>query len=456
VFEFTPELDVAYDLLECGVALCSQSVPPLFADNFDCQTMDDFVGGILENDLVENTLYARVLKPGEGYAARVNNMHNYLAVAADVVQRWAHPVVPESANSGCRMQRRNVYKRKDAQLAAGCWLEADVVLGRRCHVAEGATLNEVSLGDDAEVGNRASIRCSVIMRGARVGDGCQIAQSVIGPDVVLGTGCVVPPRCILAEGVHLPANTTLKELTRLVAKPPEDGFSDEEEEAVPDSNGQYGPKAHLYFEEDSDDEEEEEEKPEKDADALAKRRWGLPLSDQEQDDEDVTDTDSEASSDFPPIDHVIDDDDAKQFHTEVLESLQRGIKEKIEPANLTVEINSSRHAYAATWSMVIHSVTMSLLTISLNAEEGRNGPKLLKEIKRVIGQVRTPPLASMGAPTSYLSLSVLVLAAHVLQKRADGVGLPLCRGMLLPRERERLRGHCQERHSRLVRRRRRL
>ncbi len=41
--------------------------------------------------------------------------------------------------------------------------------------------------------------------------------------------------------------------------------------------------------------------------------------------------------------------DLAVFHQEVLESLQRGAKENLAPENLQVEINSSRHAYNATW-----------------------------------------------------------------------------------------------------------
>ncbi len=37
------------------------------------------------------------------------------------------------------------------------------------------------------------------------------------------------------------------------------------------------------------------------------------------------------------------------FHNEVLDSLQRGVSQDLNPENLVVEINSSRHAYNETW-----------------------------------------------------------------------------------------------------------
>ena len=37
-----------FDLLDLGIAICTQAVPPLFADNFDCQTLDEFIIGVLQ------------------------------------------------------------------------------------------------------------------------------------------------------------------------------------------------------------------------------------------------------------------------------------------------------------------------------------------------------------------------------------------------------------------------
>ena len=46
-----------------------QEVPVLFSDNFDCQTLDEFVKGTLENDLTDHTIYVHAIED-ESYAAR--------------------------------------------------------------------------------------------------------------------------------------------------------------------------------------------------------------------------------------------------------------------------------------------------------------------------------------------------------------------------------------------------
>ncbi len=75
--------------------------------------------GIIGDDLVENTLYASVLT--EGYAARVNNLRNYVSVSLDVLRRWLYPIVPDDEDGGdrdgFRRHRDNVYKCTDAQLS---------------------------------------------------------------------------------------------------------------------------------------------------------------------------------------------------------------------------------------------------------------------------------------------------------------------------------------------------
>ena len=54
-------------------------MPPLFADNFDCQTLDDLVHGVIENDLIDSTLYMHDVE--EYYAARISDPMTYLAVS---------------------------------------------------------------------------------------------------------------------------------------------------------------------------------------------------------------------------------------------------------------------------------------------------------------------------------------------------------------------------------------
>lgn len=77
------------------------------------------------------------------------------------------------------------------------------------------------------------------------------------------------------------------------------------------------------------------------------------------------------------------------FHSEVFDSLQRGLREKVDTKNLIVEINSSRYAYNANQGNVVHSVITSLLKIAstpASPDESLTGVKLFKEVQRVLKQ----------------------------------------------------------------------
>lgn len=96
VFESDETIDLKFNLLDPGIAICTQAVPPLFADNFDCQTLDEFVKGVIQNDLTDNTLYMHEIGD-EAYAARVSDLHCYFAAQHDILHRCLYPIVPEIA-----------------------------------------------------------------------------------------------------------------------------------------------------------------------------------------------------------------------------------------------------------------------------------------------------------------------------------------------------------------------
>lgn len=67
------------------MAVCSPAVPPLFSDNFDFQTRDDFVRGLLINEeILGSTIYWYKLDEAQ-YAAHVSNWQMYQSVRCDEV-----------------------------------------------------------------------------------------------------------------------------------------------------------------------------------------------------------------------------------------------------------------------------------------------------------------------------------------------------------------------------------
>ena len=52
MFQEHKSVQLRYDLLDCHISICSPVVPQLFTENFDYQTRDHFVRGILVNEEV--------------------------------------------------------------------------------------------------------------------------------------------------------------------------------------------------------------------------------------------------------------------------------------------------------------------------------------------------------------------------------------------------------------------
>lgn len=71
------KVEFHYNLQDTHIAVCSSSVLPLFSDNFDFQTRDDLIRGLLNNELLTDTIYWH---PTTEYGACVNNWNMYQAV----------------------------------------------------------------------------------------------------------------------------------------------------------------------------------------------------------------------------------------------------------------------------------------------------------------------------------------------------------------------------------------
>lgn len=384
-------VDLKFDLLDLGIAICTQAVPALFADNFDNQTLDEFIIGVLQDGLTDYALHMHQLD-NAGYSARVTDFHTFFGVHRDLLHRWLYPIVPEISSgkksTNLVYNRHNIYKGQKVDLKKGSYLEQDVLVADGSHVGENSTLFKAVIGHNTHIGKDVSIRDSIIGVNVTIGEGCQLFGCVIGDNATIGNNVTINSRCVLGDHVEIPDNSQLPSETWLVSQKPETGFSDDEdEEDLEESVNNYGPKAIVFK-----DEDEEENDDESDAEIEGIRtRWGLVNLEPEADDcDEDSDTDSETFSD---IDHEIDieiDPDAnfKTFHGEVFDLLQQEGSIKID--NLVLEINSSKHANAVSVAQVIQSVLTSILEIASTevVESDNSAKELLREIKKSLSKFK--------------------------------------------------------------------
>ena len=287
-------------------------------------------------------------------------------MSRDVMARWTFPMVPDlmDADEGSEEEgyvhcRKSIYKGVGIKLEKGSVLEESVVVGRGCVVGEGSVVSKSCIGENVKIGRGASVRNCVVFGDVALGDGVQVEGCLLGKGVSVGAGTVVGERCVLGASVSVDAGKAVPAGTKLVRQLEDDGFGEAEEgeKTVPAS--EYGQFAIPFVEEedeDSDSDGDEREHGEGNDNA----GWGRVLDPERIEDGESESSDSEGSdfSDFGDQTDIIDDEEAKMsvFHREVLESMQRGFAEGINADNLSLEINSSRHAYAATAQQGRHSV----------------------------------------------------------------------------------------------------
>ncbi|XP_075972904.1 translation initiation factor eIF2B subunit epsilon-like [Anticarsia gemmatalis] len=335
------EVKLHHNLVDANIALCSPSVPPLFSDNFDFQTRDDFIHGILINEeILASSLYYTLLK-GNQYAASVTNWKTYQTVCRDVLHKWTLPLSIETGsfyqNNYLFMGNHN-FRDKSSTLSRSCTLIEDVLIGAETHINDNTSISKSVIGKNCIIGNNVTIRGSHIMSNVVIKDNCKIVNSFIDNNCTVEENCSIDSGTIIASNVKVEAGSQLKgnilestdvEKDKVLMK-----STSESTEWENESSGSGGDEF-IGFE----------------------KNWS--------DSESCYSSDSSADSSLPdsPV-----PDDTNIFLQEVIDSLARGYEEKLKCDYLILEINSSRYAYNIQLHEVNFFVVRALLSIPVLAE----------------------------------------------------------------------------------------
>ena len=143
-----PNLSFRYDLMDCNVDICSQSMISKVADEYDYQDLrKHFVTREVADRELGLHVYAKIIQ--KDYAARVFCPRTYDAVSRDVVRRWAYPLVLDNNflddhETSFKCRRGNRYLEDGVTLARTCSVAPGCVLGSGTEVADEAVVEEHS------------------------------------------------------------------------------------------------------------------------------------------------------------------------------------------------------------------------------------------------------------------------------------------------------------------------
>lgn len=194
---------------------------PLFTDNFDYLTRDDFVRGILEHEeVLGNSIHCCVLTAG--YTARTSNLHMYDTVSRDIISRWVYPRCPDLGfpNHGAAYvyKRHHIYQQRDVQLAMGSVLEENVIVGRDCSIGENTVIRNSVIGNGCRIGADCLVDGAYIWDDCVVEAGCRIGKSVIASRCYIGAGSVILTGAVLSYAVRIGPNARVPVGTRLIGQ----------------------------------------------------------------------------------------------------------------------------------------------------------------------------------------------------------------------------------------------
>ncbi|XP_026230471.1 translation initiation factor eIF-2B subunit epsilon [Anabas testudineus] len=375
------EFEIRHDLLDCHISICSPQVAELFTDNFDYQSRNDFVKGILVNEeILGNQIHMHVTK--DGYGARVSNLLMYDSVSSDFVRRWIYPLTPEANftdNEGrsCTYSRHNVYRGSGVSLGHGSQMEENVLIGCDTSIGANCHISNSVIGNSCTIGDNVVLDHAYIWNNVHIASNVVIRQSVVCDKVEVKEGVTLNKQCVLAYNVVIGPKISLPEGTVVSMHHPEEEEEDDDDEFLSDGAevdqrkdkskqkvfnpaevGAEG-KGYIWKNSNLDDTEDEE---------LLQCLWGLVLNpDPESESED-----SEPDGPDDPVIPSPEMDDVKVFQMEVLGTLQRGLEENISCDNLVLEINSLKYAYNISLKEVMQILTRVVLEYPFQQQ----GPQL--------------------------------------------------------------------------------
>jgi NDP-sugar pyrophosphorylase family protein len=260
VFQTHPKLTFRDDLEDAGVAVCSTEVLFQFQDNFDYETVPQFVKGVVNEEILACKVFAHLDNSGQ-YIGRVASLRRYQQVSWDILQRWAYPFVPDM-NMGMvdtnftysrgTLGGAGFYTEKRVHLARSAKIGSDTfhhiesmigertqvgansrisssIIGRGCRIGANVTIIGSFIWDDAIIGDNVTIMSSMICSNAEIGAGSRLSEG--GGGVIVANNVRIPP------GISVPALTKVTVTTkRLDASDDDFGGDDDDDDDDDDDN----------------------------------------------------------------------------------------------------------------------------------------------------------------------------------------------------------------------------
>uniref|UniRef100_A0A2P2I1T0 Translation initiation factor eIF2B subunit epsilon n=1 Tax=Hirondellea gigas TaxID=1518452 RepID=A0A2P2I1T0_9CRUS len=385
-----PKLVITAQMPDPSISICGCDLPGLFADSFDCNSLHSMIRSLIQpDDLNECSVYQYVVR--HGYATTVATWRDYERVSMGIIQRKWYPLVPEvsmttgrhrylhdsfvnhyftaSSNVGYpTIQDRTMMRLQQFRIGV------KVVCGEAMQVSTNCRLRSCCFGNHCTVEDNAQLDTVFVGDNCTIKSGCELRHCYLGNNVTLLPNTIIEPGCVVASGVTLGPDQTIKRATLLATKQIWQKLDEVEKPEKPVSVSANA----VLFPRDS---QEAEEGFTTNEDGQTLPIWGIKEDDfifvPEEDDSNSSSSGGAEDGGADVIDaagqqNEMDEDERieLQFKHEVMESLVLSIKDTTNASNVAIEINASRYAYNI---KLEHMQLIVLKGVLLCYEEAKTG-----------------------------------------------------------------------------------
>lgn len=245
VLEDVEEFEIKNNLIDCHVDICTATVPTIFQENFDYQTLrTDFVRGVLSSDLLKKHIYSYITK--DHYSARVESWQTYDGVCQDIIERWCYPIAPERnllEDQTYTYGPQHIYKENDVILSQSCKLTSAVVIGRDSFIGDKTEIQNSVIGRSCKIGANVIIENSYIWDGAIIEDNCIIKHSIIANNALIRKNAILNPGSVIGFDVIIDENIIVPNNCKIIKSQIKDGsissaiISSDDDDESGDSDG---------------------------------------------------------------------------------------------------------------------------------------------------------------------------------------------------------------------------
>ncbi|CAH8829200.1 unnamed protein product [Trichobilharzia szidati] len=166
-------------LMDIQLAVCSNHIPPLFQDNFDYETMDDLVNGVLTNEeIMEYTIHIESLPKGPIVVQAAPDLSSLIDLNFRLLSRqggFCFSLPPLYANSSSLDSEilavgPQVFVSASAKIHHTARLIGACFIGPKCEVSAHACLIDCVLGDNCFIGENACLRRVIALDNVHISD----------------------------------------------------------------------------------------------------------------------------------------------------------------------------------------------------------------------------------------------------------------------------------------------